>query len=274
MRRQPWGSTGRRGTVFAASAAVLCLGGALAACGAGAGGGDGYVAVGAAGTGPEKAPTGAVTPSGKVTLIPLDGAGSEGGGGDAGGGPEPKPGSSAQSGAPGGAGATGNGAGGGAQSPGSSGAATEGTAGSTSSSSSSGTGSSDSPGGTGSGAAGSVSQGPSTPSAPGSTASAGPAVLTLSAPERAAADDRWCEKVTVEFRNSGGSPVRSGTVTFATHIIGALGIDWATIESTAPLPAPIDAGAARKKTYTVCVDAWRVPLGMHIETRDVTAVWK
>ncbi|MFD7944020.1 hypothetical protein ACFV5K_13710, partial [Streptomyces sp. NPDC059744] len=42
----------------------------------------------------------------------------------------------------------------------------------------------------------------------------------------------------------------------------------------APLPAPIDAGAARKKTYTVCVDAWRVPLGMHIETRDVTAVWK
>lgn len=74
MRRQTWGSTGRRGTVFAASAAVLCLGGALAACGAGAGGGDGYVAVGAAGTGPEKAPTGAVAPSGKVTLIPLDGS--------------------------------------------------------------------------------------------------------------------------------------------------------------------------------------------------------
>lgn len=99
-------------------------------------------------------------------------------------------------------------------------------------------------------------------------------MLTLSAPEGAAADDRWCEKVTVEFRNSGGSPVRSGTATFATHIIGALGIDWATIESTAPLPAPIDAGATRKKTYTACVDAWRVPLGMHVETRDVTAVWK
>ncbi|MFE5112320.1 hypothetical protein [Streptomyces sp. NPDC056663] len=274
MRRQTWSSTGRRGAVFAASAAVLCLGGALAACGAGAGGDDGYVAVGAAGTGPEKAPTGAVAPSGKVTLIPLDGAGSDGGAGDADGGPAPRPSSSAQSGAPGGAGATGNGAGGGAQSPGSSGAATGGTAGSTSSSSSGGTGSSDGPGGKGSGGAGSVSQGPSTPSAPGSTASAGPAVLTLSAPERAAADDRWCEKVTVEFRNSGGSPVRSGTATFATHIIGALGIDWATIESTAPLPAPIDAGAARKKTYTVCVDAWRVPLGMHVETRDVTAVWK
>jgi hypothetical protein len=91
---------------------------------------------------------------------------------------------------------------------------------------------------------------------------------------RAAADERWCEEVTVEFRNTGGSPARSGTVTFATHIIGGLGIDWATRESTAPLPVPIGAGAARKKTYTVCVDAWRVPLGMRIETRDVTAVWK
>ncbi|MET7521311.1 hypothetical protein [Streptomyces sp900116325] len=275
MRRQTWGSTGRRGTVFAASAAVLCLGGALAACGAGADGGDGYVAVGAAGAGPEKAPTGAVAPSGKVTLIPLDGAGSDDGGGDAGGGTEPKPGSSARSGSPGGAGTTGDDTDGGAQSPGSPGAATGGTTGSASSSSSGGTGGAGSTGGTGSGGTGSASQGTSGPSsAPGPTASAGPAVLTLSAPERAAADDRWCEKVTVEFRNTGGSPVRSGTATFATHIIGALGIDWATIESTAPLPAPIDAGAARKKTYTVCVDAWRVPLGMHIETRDVTAVWK
>lgn len=270
MRRQTWVSTGRRGTVFAASAAVLCLGGALAACGTGADGGDGYVAVGAAGAGPEKAPTGAVAPSGKVTLIPLDGDGSDDGGGDAGGGAEPKPGSSARSRSPGGAVATGDGTDGGAQSPGSSGAATTGSASSSSSGGAGGAGSADGTGGTGSASQG--TSGP--PSAPGPTASAGPAVLTLSAPERAAADDRWCEKVTVEFRNTGGSPVRSGTATFATHIIGALGIDWATIESTAPLPAPIDAGAARKKTYTVCVDAWRVPLGMHIETRDVTAVWK
>jgi hypothetical protein len=75
----------------------------------------------------------------------------------------------------------------------------------------------------------------------------------------------------VEFRNTGGSPVRSGTVTFGTHIIGALGVDWATITSTRPLPAPIPAGATKRETYTVCVDAWRVPLGMHIDTRDVTA---
>ena len=55
MRRQTWVSIGRRGTVFAASAAVLCLGGALAARGTGADGGDGYVAVGAAGAGDGRA---------------------------------------------------------------------------------------------------------------------------------------------------------------------------------------------------------------------------
>jgi len=97
-------------------------------------------------------------------------------------------------------------------------------------------------------------------------------VLTVGAPERAAGEERWCEKVTVEFRNTGGSPAGAGTVTFATHVIGGLGVDWATVESSAPLPAPIEAGATRTKTYTVCVDAWRVPLGMHVETRDVTAV--
>jgi hypothetical protein len=284
MRRQTFGSTGRRDAVIAASAAVLCLGGVLAACGAGVGDGDGYAAVGAAGTGPEKAPRGAVAPSGRVTLIPLDGEG--GGSADK----EPKPGTSAASGDTGGTGngaggdtgGTGSGAGdrtsGGAQSSSGSGGTSAGTTGGTAGSAG-GTGSAGSTGGSGtggtaSGGAGDGSATPSTPSAPGSTAPAGPAVLTLGAPERAAADHRWCEKVTVEFRNTGGSPARSGTITFATHIIGGLGIDWATVETTAPLPAPIDAGAVREKTYTVCVDAWRVPLGMHVETRDITAVWK
>lgn len=77
----------------------------------------------------------------------------------------------------------------------------------------------------------------------------------------------------MRFRNTGGSPVRSGTATFATHIIGALGVDWATVESAQPLPAPIAAGATRTRTYTVCVAAWRVPLGMRVETQDVTASW-
>ncbi|MFF2537751.1 hypothetical protein [Streptomyces cyaneofuscatus] len=101
-----------------------------------------------------------------------------------------------------------------------------------------------------------------------------PAALTLSAPQRAPADKRWCEKVTVEFRNTGGSPARSGTVTFATHIIGALGVDWATIRSSQSLPTPIAAGATRSETYTVCVESWRVPLGMRVETQDVSAVWE
>ena len=99
-------------------------------------------------------------------------------------------------------------------------------------------------------------------------------MLSVGEPRRAATDRRWCEKVTVAFRNTGGTAVRSGTVTFATHIIGALGIDWATIESTASLPAPLAAGARKEKTWTVCVDDWRVPLGMHIETRDVSVRWK
>lgn len=98
-------------------------------------------------------------------------------------------------------------------------------------------------------------------------------MLSVGEPVRAALDRRWCEQVTVTFRNTGRSPAASGTVTFATHIIGAIGIDWATIRSAQPLPAPIAAGAARTQAYTVCVDAWRVPLGMHIETQDVTATW-
>ncbi|MFG2625302.1 hypothetical protein [Streptomyces sp. NPDC048473] len=264
MRRQILDSTGRRGTVIAASAAVLCLGGALAACGGGTAD-DGYVAVGAAGTGPERAPSGAVAPSGKVTLVPLDrggkGSGSAGGRADGG---TPSPGVSADGDDSGGTSASGgtSTAGGGTSRP----PGTSGTTGPGAGDAAGGTGGTTGPGG--------GSTAPATPSAPGTTTPAGPAVLVVGAPERAAADERWCEKVTVEFRNTGGSPALSGTVTFATHIIGGLGIDWATIESSGPLPAPIDAGAARTKTYTVCVDAWRVPLGMHVETRDVTAVLK
>ncbi|WP_405404365.1 hypothetical protein [Streptomyces sp. NBC_01104] len=286
MRRQTWVRSGRRGTVLAASAAVLCLGGALTGCGDRAGG-EGYTAVGAAGADPGRSPSGAVAPSGKVTLVPLDGAGGTSGTGD----PSdssPSAGSPDSAGGAGGTGAGGGTGGSGADTarPGASGSpartsggasGSTGTAGgtpSTGSAAGSGTGTSSSGGSTGGSTGSTGSTGPASPSAPGSTAPAGPAVLKVGAPVRAAADERWCEKVTVEFRNTGGSPVRSGTVTFATHIIGGLGIDWATRESTAPLPAPIGAGAALKKTYTVCVDAWRVPLGMHVDTRDVTAVWK
>ncbi|MFF3953854.1 hypothetical protein ACFYY1_11640 [Streptomyces sp. NPDC001890] len=266
MRRQMLGSNGRRGTVIAASAAVLCLGGVLAACGQGAAD-EGYVALGAAGTDTGRTPGGAVAPSGKVTLVPLDGDGKgrdPGGDRGRGSGAGRQPGESRDPGS-GGDGSGGGDGGGRPRGSGGTGGAAPGASGSPAEPGT--------PGAPGTPSAPGTS-GPVTPSAPGSGTPAGPAVLAVGDPVREAADERWCEKVTVEFRNTGGSPARAGTVTFATHVIGALGVDWATIESTGPLPAPIGAGAARTATYTVCVDAWRVPLGMHVETRDVTAVLK
>ncbi|MCE0447760.1 hypothetical protein LT493_38645 [Streptomyces tricolor] len=105
------------------------------------------------------------------------------------------------------------------------------------------------------------------------TPPATPADLSWGGPVTEDADRRWCQKVTVAFHNSGGTAVRSGSVTFGTHIIGALGVDWGTVESTVELPVPVAPGAHRSPTWTVCVDAWRVPLGMHIETRDVSVRW-
>lgn len=270
------------------SAAVLCLGGALAACGSG-GSGGGYAAVGAA-DGSPRASGAVVAPSGEVSLAPLDGtadggsntAGSKGSSGSGSGTSATGPGgaSSGSTGDPGGpdgsaadpagsgspqAGEGGSGAGtGGAGATGGTGPGTGGGSSSPSGSSSGGD----------SGRTGGSSGSPSAPPAPGPTVSAGPAVLSVSDPSRAATDQRWCEKVTVSFDNTGGTAVRSGTVTFGTHIIGALGIDWATIRSTETLPAPIAAGAKKSGTWTVCVDAWRVPLGMHIETQDVSVRWE
>ncbi|NEB40646.1 hypothetical protein [Streptomyces sp. SID14515] len=289
MRRQTCGSTGRRGSAVAASAAALCLGaGLLSGCGSGPG--DGYVAVGAAAEDSKGPSGGDGRPSGEVTLTPLDESGGGAASGGRGGGASPSAGSSpgasvprgSQDGPGGGGARTGSAGGqGAAGAPGSADAA--GVHGSPSSPGSPGSpsspGSSDAPG-----AKPAEPAKPSTPSKPGGGGSSGtpkppappatPAALTLSAPQRAAADKRWCEKVTVEFRNTGGSPARSGTVTFATHIIGALGVDWATITSSQPLPAPIDAGSTRSKTYTVCVESWRVPLGMRVETQDVSAEWE
>ncbi|MGW2931037.1 hypothetical protein ACWDA7_04025 [Streptomyces sp. NPDC001156] len=243
---------GRRGAVIGASTAVVCLGGVLAASAGGAGG-EGYVAVGPAGDSP-RASGSAVAPTGDVTLVPLERAGSERRGASSGastasGPPVPGPGAAGTV-APGSAGALGP---------------SGGPAGGDTSAHPAEPSPYPAPAGTGS---------PSpTPTVPRATPS-GPAVLSVGETVRETTDQRWCEKVTVPFRNTGGSAVRSGTVTFGTHVIGALGIDWATIESKDALPAPIAAGASVKKTWTVCVDAWRVPLGMHIETRDVSVQWK
>ncbi|MFE0135630.1 hypothetical protein ACFWY6_29245 [Streptomyces sp. NPDC059037] len=238
-------------------AAALCLGGSLSgglvACGGG--GGDGYVATGAAAQRPEKAGPG-VAPTGHVELVPLDGSEAPPGGKEGGSssrGPEE---SGSSDGSPAGASPGGKSAGDAASSdaPAENG------------------GSTPSSGGDDSGR----TEGPSgTPSAPGTSAPPpGPAKLSVGEPELKPAEDRWCEKVTIAFRNTGGTVVRSGTVTFETHVIGALGVDWATLESVEKLPAPIGAGKRVEKTWTVCVDAWRVPLGMHVETRDVSVKWK
>ncbi|WP_210593745.1 hypothetical protein [Streptomyces sp. GESEQ-35] len=230
--RATW-THGRRCAAIGASAAVVCLGGVLAACGAG--GGDGYVATGSA---PQASGT-AVQPTGEVSLVPLD------------------VGSSAPPSMP----ADSQDADGGSSTPSSRERPTP-----------------DSP--TPStetenrGATSPRTPSTSPPSSSGGTRTTAPAALAWSEPEREAADERWCEKVTVGFHNSGGTAVRSGTVTFGTHIIGALGIDWGTVESAEELPAPVRAGARKEKSWTVCVDAWRVPLGMHIETRDVSVQWK
>lgn len=265
--------------VLGASTAVLCLGGLLAACGSEDG--DGYVATGPAAASPERAPGRGVAPTGDVELVPLDGSGQPAGGkgdgaGQGAGSDSAEPGSDGKSqGGKAGSGSSDTPVGG---APSTDGAKSGRTGGS-----SEGSGGSGSSGGGSGGSSEGGSTGPSdggasgTPSAPGggtSTQPSGPAKLGVGEPQRKPAADRWCEKVTVSFHNTGGSPVRSGTVTFGTHVIGALGVDWATIESTQKLPAPIGAGKTVQKTWSVCVEAWRVPLGMHVETRDVSVKWK
>lgn len=239
MLRMTW-TYGRRSAVIGASAAVVCLGAVLVACGSGSGGDDGYVAVGAAGG---TTPRAAAEPTGSIRVVPLDGAdaaekdgssptaASRSPAADA-------PAISGPSGTPNGPGPSAEGA-----KPGRTPASSP--------------------------AAGSSAPATSAPADP-----VAPAALTVGEPEREATDQRWCEKVTLAFRNSGGTAVRSGTVTFGTHIIGALGVDWGTVESVVELPVPIGAGVRKERTWTVCVEAWRVPLGMHIETRDVDVRWK
>ncbi|MGW0771677.1 hypothetical protein [Streptomyces sp. NPDC002676] len=258
LRTTTW-TRGRRGAVTAASAAAVCLGGILGACAGSGGPGGGYVAVGGVGGAPGPG-DGAGTPTGGVRMVPLDGTTP---GNDRN--PPQKGGASQSSTAPPSSGAS---AASGTPAPAGTATVTPVPSGSPS-------------GSTG----GEAKPVPSPPSSPppgspppkptaGHTEPATPADLTWGDPKRKATDQRWCEQVTVSFRNSGGTAVRSGTVTFGTHVIGALGIDWGTVESTADLPVPIGPGARTSPTWTVCVDAWRVPLGMHIETRDVSVKWK
>ncbi|MEU2788466.1 hypothetical protein [Streptomyces sp. NPDC007100] len=126
---------------------------------------------------------------------------------------------------------------------------------------------------------------PNTPRPPGTTAPTPPTTptpptpptpphLTLGPLHRAEADTRWCEKVSADLRNTGDRPLTSGTITFGTHIIGPLGIDWSTRTTNHPLPTPLLGHSHRTATWHICLPAWRVPLGMHVETRDVDVDWR
>ncbi|MFI1354886.1 hypothetical protein ACH4TV_15135 [Streptomyces sp. NPDC020898] len=249
MPLRPTRLSDHRGTPALAICAALA--GVLVACGGGGGHDEGYVAV-------ERPAVGgtAVAPTGDVTFVPLD---------------EPKPRVTSNS-PPAQASRPPTTTPAPVRTPGSrapsSVSSVEGT-------NSGGADTSTGPGpgmGAGAGPSTGVGASPSSPP-PTKVPSAGPARLITGDPEREPTDERWCEQVTLAFHNAGGSPVRSGTVTFGTHIIDALGIDWATIESSVPLPVPIGPGARAKETWTVCVEAWRVPWGMRVETRDVEVEW-
>ncbi|WP_327384476.1 hypothetical protein [Streptomyces sp. NBC_01207] len=253
---------------------ALCCTAAAGLTGCGGPARDGYVAVGAAAPGPERGAGENVAPRGQVEFQQLGGPNVAGGAaqssttsststGTAGSGTSggSAPGGATTTGPGGSAGATGTSAGPGRTppQPGAPGTPTSPTAPTAPTS--------PTPPGTPTGPPG--RPGTTPPAPPAST----PARLTLSAPVRSAAADRWCERVTVTFTNTGTTPARSGTVSFATHVIGALGVDWATITTSQPLPAPLAGGASKAQTYTVCVESWRVPLGMHVDTQKVTATW-
>ncbi|WP_381567444.1 hypothetical protein [Streptomyces eurythermus] len=247
---------GRRGAVTAASAAVVVLGAVVAACGVG-GPGGGYTAVGAGGGGPT-----AVAPTRPVTLVPLDGPAA----GGASGGEAPHASDPA------------------ARTRGPAGHASAGTPAPRGTASTHGA-APGTPGTSGGRDGRTTAPPPAAPAPPAATPSPAappgspapgrmtPAALSWGEPVTGDTDRRWCQEVTVAFRNSGGTAVRSGSVTFGTHIIGALGVDWGTVESTVALPVPLAPGARRSPVWTVCVDAWRVPLGMRVETREVSVDW-
>ncbi|MFI5658010.1 hypothetical protein [Streptomyces sp. NPDC051684] len=245
----------RKLAVGAASVTAVCVSAGAVAALDGGDGPDAYVAVGAAGAAPMK-PGDRVAPTGKVELVPLDSPEADAPG-------APKAPGKGAAGKAGGA-DTGTDAGGlpaADDLPGETPAA-----GGTPSGA-------DKPSGDSGSARDSGSTDPGKSAAP-SPSPAGPAALKVGEPEFKKADKRWCQDVTLTLHNSGGSAVRSGTATFETHVMGALGIDWATIDVKKKLPVPIGAGEKKRKTWTVCVDSWRVPLGMRLETKDVDVDWK
>ncbi|MEW1655896.1 hypothetical protein [Streptomyces sp. NPDC093707] len=254
--------TRRTTPVASASAIVLCLGVLLTGCGAA---GSGYAAVGPAGPLDGTARTTPVAPPGRVELTPLDG-GDHGPArpGPSGGPPGPSTGPTGSAPAPGSATPPATPPHGSPTSPGTTGAPgpTPDPGPGTNPSSPSGGSSSPQPGGSS-----------PTPVPPSPTVPAGPDAppgLVVGKPVLADTDVRWCQQVTIDFLNTGDHPVTTGTVTLGSHVIDALGIDWATVDSPQSLPLPLIPGKPATGSWRVCVDAWRVPPGMHLDTKDVT----
>ncbi|WP_030814539.1 hypothetical protein [Streptomyces sp. NRRL S-337] len=262
-------------TLASASAAVLCLGVLLTGCGDAAD--RGHVALGAAGPGDGQAPQRPVPPRDGIELTPYDGNGNGSGSGSEPGGGSGSARGDGSGGSPSGRTHAGNGS-----SPTTPGAHRPG-------------------GGSGGGGGDDPSGGQETPS-PGSHGTppaprpsdptrpphhdspappkpgipAGPDApdgLLVGHPVLADTDVRWCQKVSLDFVNTGDHAVTTGRVTFGSHVIGSLGVDWATLTSTHELPLPLAPGKRRTGSWRVCVDAWRVPLGMHLDTRDITFAW-
>lgn len=257
----------RTTTVASASAALLCLGVLLTGCGSAAE--EGYAAVGAAGPADGRAPTKAGPPDSKVELTPLDGDGvpRTGPGSrtgtdsrDAHDRPGDTPGASSSPPAPSSK-DTGGRDGDAPRTPPGSSSPPEGNSPSDDAG--------NQPDSPGDGSPAPEPPSPALPAGPGA-----PAGLLIGAKDLAGTDVRWCEKVTLDFLNTGKHPVTSGSVSFGTHVIGGLGVDWATLRSTHRLPLPLAPGEKKTGSWRVCVDAWRVPLGMHIDTRDVSFTWK
>ncbi|MFU9037798.1 MULTISPECIES: hypothetical protein [Streptomyces] len=275
----------RTTTTFAsASAAVLCLGVLLTGCGDAAD--RGQVAVGAAGPGDGQAPQHPVPPRDGIELTPYDGKGNGSGSGNGSGNGS---GDGDGSGGSGGSSSRGGGSGDGR------GGAPSGRTGPGSGSSTAAPGTTR-PGSTG-GESGSHTPSPGShgtphptpqpsdpnrpphhdspaPPKPGVPAGPGaPEGLLVGHPVLAGTDVRWCQKVSLDFVNTGDHPVTTGRVMFGSHVIGSLGVDWATLTSTHELPLPLAPGKRKTGSWRVCVDAWRVPLGMHLDTRDITFAW-
>ena len=259
----------RRTTAARASAAVLCLGVLLTGCGNAAE--QGYAAVGAAGPADGRTPAGAVPPQDGVELTPLDGGDGTTSSGRPAARASSRPGSGPGDATRGAASPDGPGASGARTAPSPGTPAGQG-GGSTPAPAPSSPNPPASPGGSPPPPHGSPSPEPPSPTLPPGPGA--PAGLLIGVPRLADTDVRRCEKVSLDFLNTGDRPVTTGTVTFGTHIIGALGIDWATVTSTHKLPLPLAPGRKKSGSWRVCVDGWRVPAGMHLETRDVAFSWK